>query len=373
MTATAPLIPPQTDLNWLRRRVANFAEKRPGVYRMVGGGDRVIYVGKAKDVRTRLLSYFRARYPEDKAARIIHATADIQWKYVPSEFAAYLEELRQIHRFRPVLNVQMNRKRRAVFIKATGGTAPKLLVGTGTGAKDTRLYGPVSSSARAQEAVRVLNDLLGLRDCALSMPMTYREQGDLFGPSVRAACLRHELGTCAGPCAGFVTEGEYGSRVQTALDFLEGRSIAPLDRVIEEMVAASDGDRFEQAKWWRDRFDILEWLFRASVAARSAIEALSFVYLDPGEYGDDRVYLIRRATVRAVAPAPHTPIEKEAFAALVAQHEPPEPLDGPLPASAIDEVLLLMRWFRTHPSALHRTVPISSWLPEATRRREVNC
>ncbi len=365
MTATAPLLLPETDLAWLKRRVANFAEKRPGVYRMVGGGDRVIYVGKAKNVRSRLLSYFRARYPEDKAARIIHATAEIQWKYVPSEFAAYLEELRQIHRFRPVLNVQMNRKRRAVFIKVTGGVAPKLLVGSSAGSSDTRLHGPVGSSSRAQEAVRVLNDLLGLRDCALSLPMTYREQGDLFGPSVRAACLRHDLGTCTGPCAGLVTEQEYRRKVETALDFLEGRSIAPLDRVIEEMTKASDEARFEQASWWRDRFDALEWLFRATVAARSAVDALSFVYLDPGDYGDDRVYLIRRATVRAIAPAPRTPIEKEAFTALVAQHTHNEPHEEPLAATTIDEVLLLLRWFRTHPSALHRTVPISSWLPEA--------
>jgi len=110
---------PNADLDWLRRRVSNFSEDRPGVYHMLGSGGRVIYVGKAKAVRTRILSYFRARFPEDKAARILHAATDIQWTYVSSEFAAYLEELRQIKRHRPVFNVRMNRTRRAVLIKVT--------------------------------------------------------------------------------------------------------------------------------------------------------------------------------------------------------------------------------------------------------------
>ncbi len=60
---------PNADLDWLRRRVSNFSEDRPGVYHLLGSGGRVIYVGKAKAVRTRILSYFRARFPEDKAAR----------------------------------------------------------------------------------------------------------------------------------------------------------------------------------------------------------------------------------------------------------------------------------------------------------------
>ena len=78
---------PLTDVGHLRRRVRALAENRPAVYRMIDATGRVIYVGKAKRLRNRLLSYFRARYPEDKAARIVHAAADIQWDLMPSEFA----------------------------------------------------------------------------------------------------------------------------------------------------------------------------------------------------------------------------------------------------------------------------------------------
>jgi excinuclease UvrABC nuclease subunit len=158
-----------------------------------------------------------------------------------------------------------------------------------------------------------------------------------------------------------VTEHEYARRVAIAIDFLEARSIAPLDRVIREMTAASEHNEFESAVLWRNKLDQLEWLLATTVKARAAIEALSFVYDDPGVYGDDRVYVIRRATVRAAAPTPRTPIEREAFKALVSEHVALETMAGPLPPTAIDETVLLTSWFRRHPQALRRTVPLADW------------
>jgi excinuclease ABC subunit C len=174
--------------------------------------------------------------------------------------------------------------------------------------------------------------------------------------------LRHELGTCTGPCGGFVTETEYRRRVAAATDFIEARGTQPLDRVIEEMTTASDRDQFERAAWWRDKFDVLTWLLSACTRAHAALESLSFVYTDSGVYGDDRAYVIRRATVRAAAPAPHTPIEIEAFRSLVAEHAGSEPETGPIPPTALDETLLVLSWFRRKPGALRRTVPLAEWL-----------
>lgn len=349
------------DLAKLRARVAALGENRPAVYRMLDESGRVIYVGKARRLRARLLSYFRAEYP-DKQARIVQAAHDIQWDYKPSEFAALLDELRQIRRYHPLFNVRMNRRRRAAFIKLFGGAAPKLGVGTATGGSNVRHYGPFLSAARLKDGVRVLNDLLGLRDCALETAIAYAEQGDLFHEERRAGCLRHELGTCTGPCAGLVSEEEYRRRIDAAVAFIEGREIAPLDRVVAAMAAASEAQHYERATWWRERFDTLTWLLAAAVQMHGAIEALSFVYLDPGVYGDDRAYVIRRATVRAAAPAPHTPIEQEAFRARVAEHAgaPAEP--GAIPVEAIDETLLVSGWFRRRPQALKRTTPLEAWL-----------
>lgn len=365
MTATAALpelVLPSADLDALRRRVRGLAENRPAVYRMIDPRGRVIYIGKAKRLRQRLLSYFRARYPEDKAARILHAARSIEWDYVHSEFAAYLGELRLIRQHRPCYNVQLNRRRRAVLIRVTAGPAPKLLTTTSTGDGTERCYGPFTAPGRVRDGLRTLSDLLGLRDCAGTTPIHFAGQGDLFSQARQAACLRHEVGTCLGPCAGFVGEADYEAQVATAVAFLEGRTLQPLDRVIAAMETAAQHQSFEQATRWREKFENLEWLVAATARARTAVELLTFVYRDPGAFGDDRAYLIRRGTVRACFPYPTTPIEREAFRGVVRDElaQPAAPA-GPLPTETIDEILLVMSWFRRHPQALRRTVPLEEW------------
>jgi excinuclease ABC subunit C len=360
----AALPAPVTDLEALRRRIRERAENRPAVYRMLDAEGRIIYVGKAKQLRTRLLSYFRAQYPDDKAARILYGSHDIAWDYTPSEFSAYLGELRQIKRYRPHFNHRGNLTRRAVFIKVSRGPAARVHAGETIGRDDARCYGPFRSLARTAEAVRTLNDLLGLRDCAATVPMVFGGQGDLFGSPRQAACARYEFGFCTGPCAGFVAQREYRRRVETAVAFLEGRTIQPIDRVVGAMQEAASRDRFEIAARWREKFEHLEWLLAATSRARTAVDMLTFVYRDPGTYGDDRVYLIRQGVVRASSPDPTTPIEIEAFRAVVAADSAkPDPPPGPLPLESVDEILLLMSWFRAHPDALRRTSPIAGWLP----------
>lgn len=354
---------PSTNLDQLLRRVRALAENRPAVYRMFDGTGRVLYVGKAKRLRTRLLTYFRACYPDDKAARILYAASEIHWDYVPSEFAAYLGELRQIRKFRPHFNHKGNRTRRSVLIKVAGGPAPRVYSGGTVAREDVCCYGPFQSMSRTLEAVRTLNDLLGLRDCATSMPVVFAGQEDLFAEPRQAACMRHDFGFCTGPCAGFVAEREYRQRVDTALAFLEGRTLRPMDQVVAAMQQAANSAQFELAARWRSKFEQLEWLLAATSRARSAIDLLTFVYRDTGDFGDDRVYIVRRGVVRAWFPYPATPIEHEAFRAVVAEElrQPPPPV-GPLPLDSIDEVLLLMAWFRAHPEALRRTTPYEQWM-----------
>lgn len=363
MKSFKSLLPlPATDLDALRNRVARLAENRPGVYRMLDPNGRVLYVGKAKSLRSRVLSYFRAAYPEDKAARILHAARTIEWDYVPSEFAAYLTELRQIRKFRPPLNYSLNRTRRVAFIRVSGGPAPKISSGSSVGDGELRCFGPFNAGSRVQDAVRTLNDLMGLRDCAPNMPIVYAGQMDLFSAPLAAACIRHELGFCTGPCAGLVTELDYRRRVETAIAFLDARAIQPIDRVIDAMQAASEAAQFEQAARWREKFETLEWLLSAVTRARAALDLLTFVYRDAGTYGDDRAYLIRRGLVRAVYPYPTTPIELDAFKGVVAEElSQPDPGLEALASQGMDEVLLVMSWFRRHPDSFRRTSKLTEW------------
>ncbi|HET8649707.1 MAG TPA: hypothetical protein VFL95_06685 [Gemmatimonadales bacterium] len=353
---------PATDLGALRARVRALAENRPGIYRMVDSTGRVLYVGKAKRLRTRLLSYFRAPYPEDKQSRILHAAHDIRWDYTPSEFAAYLGELRQIRRYRPHFNYKGNRTRRSVLIKVAGGPAPRVYVGSSIAPNDLKAYGPFRSMGRTLEAIRTLNDLLGLRDCPAELPMVFADQGDLFGAPRQAGCIRHEVGFCTAPCAGLISQAAYRAQVETAIAFLEGRGLEPIGRIVSEMQRAAADAAFEVAARWREKFEQIEWLLAATSRARTAIDLLTFVYRDPGDFGDDRAYIIRRGVVQAAFPFPNTPIEDEAFRGVVAREAAVANVAaGPLPLESVDEVLLVMSWFRQHPEALRRTSRFDEW------------
>ena len=145
-------------LSIMRSTVCDGAADRPGIYRMLSADGEVLYVGKSKRVRSRLLSYFRCAYPGDKGARILRSAESIEWEYTPSEFAALLQELRLIKRFRPRYNVAMKRDARHYsFIKLTRGPAPKLVVVRGASGDDAAIYyGPFVGAQRVDEALREL-------------------------------------------------------------------------------------------------------------------------------------------------------------------------------------------------------------------------
>ena len=354
---------PATDLPALRFRIQRLAEERPGTYRMLDAGGRVLYVGKAKALRTRLLSYFRAEYPDDKQARILHAASDIAFDYAPSEFSAALAELKLIRKHRPPFNVAMNRSRRSAFLVLTDEAAPRLVPTATPERHRGRTYGPLPSPMRTALAARVLSDVVGLRDCHADMTMQYAEQGDFFAEPKRAACPRHEFGTCAGPCAGLVSEAGYRERVEIVAGFCEGRALGPVDRIVTQMTARADAADFEGALRWREKFEALEWLLAATTRARAAIDLLSFVYRDPGAHGDDRAFVIRSGEVRACYPDPVSPLEREMFAAVVREESarPVLPMQR-VDAERLHERLLVMSWFRTHPEAWRRTSPLADWL-----------
>src|SRR5215218_8345135 len=166
LSRIALLRPPTSDeqIAVMKTHVRDTATDRPGVYRMIASDGEIVYVGKSKRIRSRLLSYFRCAFPEEKGARILRDADRIEWEYMPSEFAALLEELRLIKRFRPRFNVQMKRDgRNYCFIKITKGPAPKLLVVRGPGADDSAVYyGPFMGASGVSDAVRELKDVLGL-------------------------------------------------------------------------------------------------------------------------------------------------------------------------------------------------------------------
>jgi excinuclease ABC subunit C len=351
--------PPATDaeLRLMRDHVRAGAADRPGIYRMLSADGEIVYLGKSKRLRTRLLSYFRCA-PGEKGARIVRAARTIEWEYAPSEFAALLLELRGIKRYRPRHNVMMMRDaRHFAFIKVTRGPAPKLLVVRGASDDAIAYYGPFHGAARVNDAVRELNDAVGLRDCSNDRRMLFADQRELFQLAPRTpGCIRYEVRKCLGPCIAACTERDYAERVALARAFLDGADDGPLARLREDMEAAAERLEFERAGTLRDKLQRLEGLREQFIRFRFAVETLSFVYRVPGHEGDDRVYLIRRGRVRAEQAAPRSAAERASLKRLIEDvYGPTERDTAQVPTHEIDELLLLSSWFRRFPAELERT------------------
>jgi excinuclease ABC subunit C len=346
----------------MRDRVRETATDRPGVYRMLSSSGEVVYVGKSKQIRTRLLSYFRCAYPEEKGARILREADEIDWEYTPSEFAALLQELRLIKQLRPRLNYAMKRDGNYVFIKITRGAAPKLAVVRGASTDDASIYyGPFVGPQRMEEALRELSDVLMLRDCRSDMKMTFSDQQELFQLAPRTpGCIRYEIGKCLGPCVGGCSVSQYDSRVAMARAFLDGTSDGPVEVLRRTMEEASDKLQFERAAVFRDKLNRLDVLREQFSRLRFAVETLSFMYTVSGYDGNDRVYVVKRGVIRAEAAKPRSKAQRARLQQLAesisAGGDPPS---ATVPTHEIDELLLLSSWFRRFPDEMKHTQQVS--------------
>lgn len=334
----------------LRRGVRDHAPRTPGVYGMLDDSGRVVYIGKAKSLRCRLLSYFRVNSRDPKAGRIIEHTRALLWEQTADEFAALLRELELIQRLGPRFNVLGQPGVQRYHYICVGRTpAPYAYVAKTPTGKELGCYGPLVSRDRSDDAVRRLNDWFGLRDCPQTVPLMFADQAELF-PSDRAAkCLRYEIGTCLGPCVGACTRKDYTAGVRAVKAFLDGRDRTILANIREKMEAASGAFQFEKATALRDRLRPLEWIDDRLSLLRRARNQTSYVYSLAGPDGKERWYLIHRGQVRAVVASPVTDADRAQTAALLQSTLTDTPTSLVLAEGAVDSVLLVAAWFRKYP------------------------
>ncbi|MBL0172803.1 MAG: GIY-YIG nuclease family protein [Gemmatimonadaceae bacterium] len=347
------------DVARLREHVRLSARNVPGVYLMRGAHGDVLYVGKSTQLRTRLLSYFRLPWPAHRHARMLRETASLEWEEQPSEFAALLREVRLIRAHLPRYNIKSARPlHRWWVITVSDGIAPRLRVQRASAAmRDRRqghtgMVGPFSSRAPLVEALRVLNDALGLRDCPDRVRLMLRDAAELFDdvqyPQLARtpACHRYETRRCLGPCVGACSAGEYRAQLTRARAVLEGRDDTPQQTLVREMAVASAALSYERAGWLRDRLASLQELEVQLLRVREAVARPSGVYAVPGRDGDDRVYLIRHGRVIAEARCN----DLVAMSALHARATSPDTTASGIAPDHLDEVMMIGQWFRTRQS-----------------------
>ncbi len=333
------------------------APRRPGVYAMTDRHGRIIYVGKAKNLRVRLLSYFRTESRDRKAGRILKHTKQLAWEHATHEFPALLRELELIQRFRPRFNVIGQPGRQRYFHLVIGpGPAPHAYLTKSLTGKETAVYGPFVGRDRTSEAVRRLNDAFQLRDCPSTIPLHFVEQKELFPDDRGPKCLRYELSTCLGPCAGLCSRREYRATVRGARAFLDGADRAVLAGLAKEMAAASAEMKYERASALRDKLADLTWLDDRLTLLRKARDQRSMVY--PLKDADGRGWwlLLHRGQVRAVVPEPVCPATR-ATAMAVMRKTFAESAAAVLGDRAVDSVLLVAAWFRRYSAEKALLIP----------------
>lgn len=354
------------DVEHLRDHVRAGAENRPGVYRMRNSHGELLYVGKSKAVRTRLLSYFRLPWPEHRHARMLRETSAIEWEYIPNEFGALLREVRLIRAYLPKYNVRSARPLDKWWVIAVSdGPAPRLRVQRASAAASARtppssIVGPFANRRVLVEALRVLNDALGLRDCTERVRMVLRDAGDLFEenyhPSLvrKPGCHRYETRRCMGPCVSACSSSEYRVQLTRARAVLEGRDNSPQQLLMEEMSMASAALSYERAGWLRDRLAALQGLEMQLTRVREALTKPTCIYAVPGVNGQHYLYLLKDGRVAAEAAAD----DAIALARLDAMQASPASVAGySTHADQLDELLMIEQWFRTRPGEAGFTAP----------------
>jgi excinuclease ABC subunit C len=217
------------------------------------------------------------------------------------------------------------------------------------------MIGPFASRRPLVDALRVLNDALGLRDCSDRVPMHTSDVAELFDehdPALQRTpgCHRYETRRCLGPCVGAASEYEYRAQLTRARSVLEGRDDTPHQYLVREMAAASAALSFERAGWLRDRLTALQELDGQLARVREALARPSFAYAVPGRDGDDRLYLVRHGRVVGEARC----LEPDSIAALQAlEHRGVQAPSGAM-VDQLDELLMLEQWFRANPSTTLR-------------------
>ncbi len=289
----------------LQRLVADTCPPVPGVYGMLDRAGDLMYVGKSKSLRHRLMSYFASSNRLEKSGRVISTARAIQWESQPSEFAALLREQQLIRRFRPRWNVQgMPNRQRPVYLCL--GRAPAVYFFTATTPpKDlVSCEGPFYGAARMKCAVDSLNQFFKLRDCSQKTPFHFVDQLSLFELEHRPGCLRFETGSCLGPCAGGCSRAGYDSQVVAAQSFLYAFNDEPVSTTRDAMETAASNQQYELAARRLKDWNALDYLYRKLVYLAEVRRNYSFIYPVVGHDGCHTWYFVRAGEVTEAIVAP---------------------------------------------------------------------
>jgi excinuclease ABC subunit C len=216
---------------------------RPGVYRMLNEDGETLYVGKARDLRKRVASYFGKKAVHPKTQALMGMTANVEVIVTATEHEALLLEYNLIKEHKPRFNVMLRDDKSYPYIHVTTDERfPRFAFHRGTRGRSGKYFGPFPSAGAVRQTMQQLQKLFMVRQCE-----------DSYFSNRSRPCLQHQIGRCTAPCVGLIESADYRNDVNDAIMFLEGRNDRVLDQLTRRMDACSANLEFERAARYRDQ------------------------------------------------------------------------------------------------------------------------
>jgi len=265
-------------------RAVKHAPSAPGIYRMIDAKGEVLYVGKAKNIKKRVIAYARPTGHDARIVRMISGTVAMEFLTTKTETEALLLEANMIKRLRPRFNVLLRDDKSFPFILITSDHwAPQILKHRGAHTRPGHYYGPFASAGAVNRTINALQRAFLLRSCS-----------DSFFESRTRPCLLYQIKRCSAPCTQEIDFTGYCELVREANGFLSGRSQAVQKELAAEMDKASETLDFERAATYRDRLAALSAIqSHQGINPRSLEEADVFAVHQAGGYTCVEVFFFR--------------------------------------------------------------------------------
>ena len=234
---------------------------KPGVYRMLDARGEVIYVGKARDLKRRVTSYFQGSRAHDaKTIAMVRSIAAIEVTVTRTEVEALMLEYNLIKQHRPRFNVVLRDDKSYPYIRLdTEHKYPRLAFYRGPRTSKAQLFGPYPNAGAVRETLNQLQKLFQLRQCE-----------DSFFENRSRPCLQYQIERCSGPCVGLISPEDYARDLEHAVLFLQGRSDVVTARLAERMEQAATQLKFERAAQYRDQLAKLKNVQSQQIVARAS-------------------------------------------------------------------------------------------------------
>lgn len=234
---------------------------QPGVYCMIGADEEILYVGKARNLKKRVGSYFLRASGNPRIEAMVDQIRRIEITVAPTEDEALLLEANLIKDKRPRYNVMLRDDKSYPYLKVTAHEYPRIAFYRGAKSGSDQYFGPFASASAVRESIQTLQKLFRLRPC-----------NDSFFSNRKRPCLQHQIKRCSAPCVGLITPPDYARDLANAKRLLQGRGDELAAELGEQMEKASESLEFEVAARLRDQISALKRVQDTRVVAIGASE-----------------------------------------------------------------------------------------------------